>query len=62
MTKHRIILEFENEETLDAALEYIGDTDAPVMIVGGQVESAGSVFPLWDEFDQARQALVVQVD
>lgn len=51
--KHRIVLEFEDAETLQQALEYLGESDAPVAITGGSVESAGHTFQLWDDYDAA---------
>lgn len=51
--KHRITLDFDDAETLQQALEYIGETDAPVMITNGVVESKDGVFGLWDDFEAA---------
>ena len=39
--KHRIVLEFEDTETLRQALEYLGESDAPVVITGGIVDDHG---------------------
>lgn len=55
--RHRITLEFEDAETLRQALEFLGDGDAPVFIITGTVETAGSTFPLWDGFAAAMEHL-----
>lgn len=49
----QIVLTFENAETLQLALDEVGDEDAPFMIDGGSVTVDGATYPLWDEFDQA---------
>lgn len=52
-TEHSITLNFEDADTLRQALEYLGDSDAPVMLTSGTVTSAGKAFDLWDGYDQA---------
>jgi hypothetical protein len=53
-TRNRIVLEFGNDaEDLALALEYLGDTNAPVLICGGEVVVNGQSFELWDEYDAA---------
>lgn len=52
---HRITLDFEDAETLHLALEYLGDPDAPVMITGGAVSTAGQTHRLWEDFAAAEQ-------
>jgi hypothetical protein len=49
----RITLEFEDTETLRTALEYLGDTDAPVMITRGEAVIDGQAHELWDDYDEA---------
>lgn len=50
---HRIVLDFENEQTLADALNHIGDEDAPVNITDGAVRTHGRTYPLWDGFNDA---------
>lgn len=53
---HRIVLDFEDADTLHQALEHIGEADAPVMISGGQVISGGESHELWGGYDPAMNA------
>lgn len=55
---HRITLEFEDGDTLRQALEYIGDSDAPVMLIAGSVEYDDKTVPLWDGWGTAIDDLV----
>lgn len=54
---YRITLDFEDRETLRQALDYLGDSDAPVMLTGGTVEYDGTVARLWDGWDVAMESL-----
>ena len=54
--EHRIVLDFEHAETLRAALEYIGDADASVMICAGSVTTQGETYALWDGYNAAVKA------
>jgi hypothetical protein len=52
--RYQIVLTFDSAEELQAALEYVGDEDAPVMIdEGSSVTVDGATYPLWDEYEQA---------
>lgn len=56
--QHQIVLTFEDAETLQQVLEYIGDSDAPVCITSNShVTSNNKTYPLWDNFDAAMTAL-----
>lgn len=52
---HRLVLHFDDAESLHQALDLIGDTDAPVFLGQGpsRAESAGESFALWRDFDAA---------
>lgn len=51
---YQILLTFAGDEELAAALEYIGDADAPIMIdEGSSVTVDGATYPLWEEHDPA---------
>lgn len=54
---HRITLDFEDGDTLRQALDYIGDSDAPVMITAGTVEYDGKTARLWDGWETAMDDL-----
>jgi len=51
--KHRVVLEFEDGDTLREALEYLGERDAPMAIISGTVETGGRDYPLWDGYRAA---------
>ena len=48
-----IVLEFEDADPLRQALEYIGESDAPIVPVRGTAVVDGRAFDLWDDFDAA---------
>lgn len=52
-SENRIVLEFEDAETLRLALEHIGDADAPVMILRGKAVIDGEPFEPWDRYAAA---------
>lgn len=50
----QIVLTFSSAEELQAALEYVGDSDAPVMIdEGSSVTVDGATYSLWRGYDEA---------
>lgn len=57
--QHRIVLDFDDAESLQSALEYLGDSDAPVFLNDdtSTVTTGGQTYKLWDEFDPAIAAL-----
>lgn len=58
MKPYRITLDFEDGDTLRQALDYIGESDAPVLLIGGTVEYDGKTVPLWDGWGTAIDDLV----
>jgi hypothetical protein len=54
----QIVLTFEDADTLRAALEYVGDSDAPVMIDdASSVTVDGTTYALWSRYDGAMAQL-----
>lgn len=55
----QIVLTFSSAEELQAALAYVGDSDAPVMIgdEGSSVTVDGATYPLWEGYDPAMARL-----
>ena len=57
-----ITLVFEDPDAAAAALDYIGDPDAPVSLDDGHVTIGGTTYPLWEAYTAAAARLGAQLD
>lgn len=59
--EHRIVLDFEDADTLRLALQHLGESDAPV-ISSVQVITEGESHQVWDNYDSALAAIGDRTD
>lgn len=58
MSRPSITLYFDDDETLLYALQYIGESDAPIFACDGSSASFdGVTYPLWEGYDDAVAAV-----